>query len=148
MQKELPPIFERTDINTLPLSDTHEKGLCFQYLWELLFLRLTPIFAPLLTDTLSRRPFLRWTVSVCRCVCHISANIASARNKGLGLSQQAKTDTARQGADLDVFRECGHTLYACSDSVPLRALLKINNNQRGETRQDNHVGRRSERQIE
>ena len=97
MQKELPPIFERTDINTLPLSDTHEKGLCFQYLWELLFLRLTPIFAPLLTDTLSRRPFLRWTVSVCRCVCHISANIASARHKGLGLSQQAKTDTARQG---------------------------------------------------
>ena len=29
-----------------------------------------------------------------------------------------------------------------------RATLKINNNQRGETRQDNHVGRRSERQIE
>ena len=29
-----------------------------------------------------------------------------------------------------------------------RAILKINNNQRGETRQDNHVGRRSERQIE
>ena len=30
----------------------------------------------------------------------------------------------------------------------VRAILKINNNQRGETRQDNHVGRRSERQIE
>jgi hypothetical protein len=30
----------------------------------------------------------------------------------------------------------------------LRAILKINNNQRGETRQDNHVGRHSERQIE
>lgn len=29
-----------------------------------------------------------------------------------------------------------------------RAILKINNNQRGETRQDNHVGRHSERQIE
>ena len=97
MQKELPPIFERTDINTLPLSDTHEKGLCFQYLWELLFLRLTPIFAPLLTDTLSRRPFLRWTVSVCRCVCHISANIASARHKGLGLSQQAKRTRPGRG---------------------------------------------------
>ena len=23
------PIFGRTDINTLPLSDTHEKSLCF-----------------------------------------------------------------------------------------------------------------------
>ena len=97
MQKELPPIFERTDINTLPLSDTHEKGLCFQYLWELLFLRLTPIFAPLLTDTLSRRPFLRWTVRVRRCVCHTSANNASARNKGLGLSQQAKRTRPGRG---------------------------------------------------
>ena len=34
------------------------------------------------------------------------------------------------------------------DDYITRAILKINNNQRGETRQDNHVGRRSERQIE
>lgn len=38
-------------------------------------------------------------------------------DKGLGLSQQAKTDTARQGLDLAVLRECGHTPYACYDSV-------------------------------
>jgi hypothetical protein len=29
-----------------------------------------------------------------------------------------------------------------------RAILKTNNNQRGETRQDNHAGRHNERQIE
>lgn len=34
------------------------------------------------------------------------------------------------------------------DDYITRAILKINNNQRGETRQDNHVGRHSERQIE
>lgn len=35
-----------------------------------------------------------------------------------------------------------------SSTMFIRAILKINNNQRGETRQDNHVGRHSERQIE
>ena len=34
-------------MNTLSLSDAHEKSLCFQCLWELLFLRLTDKFSVL-----------------------------------------------------------------------------------------------------
>lgn len=49
------PIFGRTDINTLPLSDVHEKSLCFQYLWELLFLCLTPDFCHSLVSVLWSR---------------------------------------------------------------------------------------------
>lgn len=40
------------------------------------------------------------------------------------------------------------TVFTVLPVANARAILKINNNQRGETRQDNHVGRRSERQIE
>jgi len=40
------------------------------------------------------------------------------------------------------------TIGQTNETESIRAILKINNNQRSETRQDNHVGRRSERQIE
>ena len=42
----------------------------------------------------------------------------------------------------------GNEAYNGPEENEPRAILKINNNQRGETRQDNHVGRHSERQIE
>ena len=90
MQKELPPIFGRTDINTLPLSDTHEKSLCFQYLWELLFLHLIPDFCHSLISVLWSRFFgNQFDRIYCR-GCHTHAGAASVLYKGLGLSQQAK----------------------------------------------------------
>ena len=96
------------DINTLPLSGTHGKSLCFQYLRELLFLCLThkfsvPLFRRLGTD------FSDSLIKIHRYICYASVSVASVLHKGLGLSQQAKTDTARQEPDLAVFRECGHT---------------------------------------
>ena len=44
--------------------------------------------------------------------------VTSVLHKGLGLSQQAKTDTARQGPGRAVFRECGYTPYACYVTPP------------------------------
>ena len=85
-------------------------------LWELLFLRLThkfsvPLFRRLGTD------FSDSLIKIHRYICYASVSAASVLHKGLGLSQQAKTDTARQEPDLAVFRECGYTPYACYDSV-------------------------------
>jgi len=97
MQKELPPIFGRTDINTLPLSDTHEKSLCFQYLWELLFLHLIPDFCHSLISVLWSRFFgNQFDRIYCR-GCHALADIASVLYKGLGLSQQAKRTRPGRG---------------------------------------------------
>ena len=97
MQKELPPIFGRTDINTLPLSDTHEKSLCFQYLWELLFLHLIPDFCHSLISVLWSSFFgNQFDRIYCR-GCHALADIASVLYKGLGLSQQAKRTRPGRG---------------------------------------------------
>ena len=97
MQKELPPIFGRTDINTLPLSDTHEKSLCFQYLWELLFLHLIPDFCHSLISVLWSRFFgNQFDRIYCRGY-HALADIASVLYKGLGLSQQAKRTRPGRG---------------------------------------------------
>ena len=91
------PIFGRIDIYTLPLSDTHEKSLCFQYLRELLFLRLTPDFCHSLISVLWSRFFgNQFDRIYCR-GCHALADIASVLYKGLGLSQQAKRTRPGRG---------------------------------------------------
>ena len=97
MQKELPRIFGRTDINTLPLSDAHEKSPCFQYLRELLFLHLIPDFCHSLVSVLWSRFFNNQFDRIhCR-GCHALADIASVLYKGLGLSQQAKRTRPGRG---------------------------------------------------
>ena len=113
-RKSYPLFSEKQIINTLPLSNTHEKSLRFQYLWELLFLRLThkfsvPLFRRLGAD------FSGSLIKIHRYIFYASVSVASVLHKGLGIPT-SKTDTARQGPDLTVFRECGHTPYACYDS--------------------------------
>jgi len=68
----------------------------------LLFLRLTyefsiPLFLRFGAD------FSGSLIKIHRYICYISVSAALVLHKGLGLSQQAKTDTARQGLNLAVF---------------------------------------------
>ena len=58
------------------------------------------------------------------------------------------TSAIAQAANPNILVNQGDGIQILQNHGPIRAILKINNNQRGETRQDNHVGRRSERQIE
>lgn len=111
------PHFRRNRYKHLAALRHSRKKLCFQYLWELLFLRLThkfsvPLFRRLGAD------FSGSLIKIHRYICYASVSAASVLYKGLGLCQQAKTDTARQEPDLAVFRECGHTPYACYVTPP------------------------------
>ena len=69
------------------------------------------------------------------------------RQTAIKEKRNRQTDIRRRPADPTGQRQTSPPGRKPAAAQP-RAILKINNNQRGETRQDNHVGRRSERQIE
>ena len=67
---------------------------------------------------------------------------------GEGKSCQGHAEAYWYQYKITVLDRFGNPDEAFPPLPEIRAILKINNNQRGETRQDNHVGRHSERQIE